>query len=403
MNKKIKQIYVQQSKKRRKRMSDKYLHGVEFIEEKGSQPITSVSTSTIGLVGTLKTGLTNPAPQANTPFLVQSLKDTAEWQEGTLLTAVEEIFKQTSATIVCVMVEEGLDETETITNIAGSDLEKTGVFALEKASSVLGLTPKIIAVEGFDGDELIIQNALMVAERLRSVFVVSGPNTTDEEAIAFSGLQSSPRMYIVDPAYIGLNNAGEDAIYSPSPMVAGLIAKNDSENGFWTSPSNKTILNIKGTNRAIGFSLSNPDTSSNYLNEAGVATIIYSQNTKSYKLWGNKTPSSNAEEMFLSVRRTIDTIEDSIELAQEEELDKPITGDTVNQIKLKVQNYLNSLIAKGALLGGTVWVDQDENPVSKLQSGNLVVSFDIEPPAPLERITFKVYRNSGYYEEVFGN
>ncbi|GFR11868.1 uncharacterized protein TNCT_218041 [Trichonephila clavata] len=41
----------------------------------------------------------------------------------------------------------------------------------------------------------------------------------------------------------------------PSPFVAGLIAKVDSEQGFWHSPSNKEINGIVGTSRAIDFTL----------------------------------------------------------------------------------------------------------------------------------------------------
>ena len=33
-------------------------------------------------------------------------------------------------------------------------------------------------------------------------------------------------------------------------------------------------------------------------------------------------------------------------------------------------------------------------------AGPLYVDFDIEPPAPLERLTFRAHRNSGYYEEL---
>jgi uncharacterized protein len=35
-----------------------------------------------------------------------------------------------------------------------------------------------------------------------------------------------------------------------------------------------------------------------------------------------------------------------------------------------------------------------------LQNGALVIDFDVEPPAPLERLTFRSHRNQGYYTEV---
>ena len=41
----------------------------------------------------------------------------------------------------------------------------------------------------------------------------------------------------------------------------------------------------------------------------------------------------------------------------------------------------------------------EENTPENLQSGHLTVDFDIEPPAPMERLTFRAYRNANYYNE----
>ena len=64
--------------------------------------------------------------------------------------------------------------------------------------------------------------------------------------------------------------------------------------------------------------------------------------------------------------------------------------------------YLNTLVARGALLGGRVWLDPELNSEAVLKAGQLYLNFDIEPPAPLERLTFMAYRNGEYYEELVG-
>jgi hypothetical protein len=65
-----------------------------------------------------------------------------------------------------------------------------------------------------------------------------------------------------------------------------------------------------------------------------------------------------------------------------------------------VQGYLNELKARGAILGGKVWLDPELNTETTLKAGKLYLDFDIEPPAPLEHLTFRAHRNGAYYEEL---
>ncbi|UQY80868.1 Putative prophage major tail sheath protein [Candidatus Hepatincola sp. Av] len=411
--------------------TSEYLHGIEFEEQASSSVITTGSTSIIGIVGDLTTILdAADEPPLDTPFLVRSKQDMASWTGGTLYDYINEIFKQTSPTIVAVRVASNSKtpwnpngsslpdntgsyatfptpssvDTEVADACAGDEVAKTGVFALENALSIVKVTPKLIVVPLYETKStngILITNMLSVAEKLRAITIISGPNTTDDEAMAFAETQNSSRMYIIDPYYTSTDSAGTAKSYAPSALATAMFAKTDENYGFWYSPSNKTVSGINGLARPITFQLSNPDTSANYLNEKGVATLIYSESAKSFKLWGNRSPATDPNEVFISVRRTIDTIEDAIEVSMIEELDKPITGETANQIQNKVQTYLNTLISQGALLGGTCWIDQAENPLEQLKNGNLVISFDCEPPAPMERLTFKVYRNDSYYNEIF--
>jgi phage tail sheath protein FI len=40
------------------------------------------------------------------------------------------------------------------------------------------------------------------------------------------------------------------------------------------------------------------------------------------------------------------------------------------------------------------------NTQSTLKAGKLYLDFDIEPPAPLEHLTFRAHREGSYYEEL---
>jgi hypothetical protein len=69
-------------------------------------------------------------------------------------------------------------------------------------------------------------------------------------------------------------------------------------------------------------------------------------------------------------------------------------------IQESVNAYLRHLKAVGALLGGRCWLDEELNSKEQLMAGKLYLDFDLEPPAPLEHLTFRAHRNNGYYEEL---
>jgi phage tail sheath protein FI len=103
---------------------------------------------------------------------------------------------------------------------------------------------------------------------------------------------------------------------------------------------------------------------------------------------------------FLSVRRTADMIYESIEDAFLWAMDRPMSANLVLDIQESVNAYLRHLTTLGAILGGKCWMDPSLNSKEQLMAGKLFLDFDIEPPAPLEHLTFRAHRENGYYEEL---
>ena len=150
-----------------------------------------------------------------------------------------------------------------------------------------------------------------MAERLRAVAVLDGPNTTDAAAADFRALFGSRRAYIVDPHFeVWAPEAGATAAEPPTARVAGVIAATDARRGFWTSPSNRTIHGISGTSRPVDFALDDPTSRANALNAGEVATVI--RDAGGFRLRGNRTCAADAMWAFLPVARTADLIADSI-------------------------------------------------------------------------------------------
>lgn len=387
-------------------MPEYYLHGAEVRQiDGGLRPIRTAKSSVIGLVGT--------APDApaglprNVPFLLSGPRQAHDLGlRGTLRDAYNAIYAQGAREVVTVIAPEGADAAETKANIVGDPATGSGVWALEHAASGLDMVPRILAAPGFtsglpvDGVNPVVSNLISVADKMRSVVIKDGPNTTEADAKLDRQNYGSDRLFIVDPAVTAFDtSAAADVTRPASAYVAGLIAKRDVERGFWWSPSNQVIRGITGTARPIGFGLSAPDTEANRMNEAEVATII---RRNGFRLWGSRGAGADAQWAFLSVRRTADIIYDSIEQSMLWAMDRPMSAQLIADIRDSVQAFGQQLVNLGALLGFSCWLDPELNTEATLKAGKLYLDFDFEPPAPLEHLIFRAHRNGDYYDELIG-
>lgn len=244
----------------------------------------------------------------------------------------------------------------------------------------------------------VVSELLGIANRLRAVIIADGPNTNDADAIAYRGDFGSKRVYVVDPKVLVLDDDGTTITDWSSPRVAGLIARIDNERGFWWSPSNQEIYGIQGTARTIDFVLGDASSRANLLNENEVATIIRQDG---FRLWGNRTCSSDQKWAFLCVVRTADIINDSLMRAHLWAVDRGITKQYVNDVIEGVNAYLRNLVGLGAILGGTCWADPDLNTADQIADGKVYFDFDFTPVYPAEHIIFRSQLTNDYISEVF--
>lgn len=341
----------------------------------------------------------------NTPVLITGPRMAALLgATGTLRAAYNAAYAQGVSTMIIVRVAVGLTPDASLANVAGNASAQTGAYALLTAEALTGQVPRILAAPGFTANttpsqaQPATQALIAVAQRLRAVVVADGPNTTEANALTDRGNYGSDRLYIVDPAVRALDElSGQIMVYPASAFVAGVLSATDASKGFWWSPSNRVIGGIVGTARSIDFAISDPDTQANRLNEQAVATIVRKDG---FRLWGNRSAATDPMWSFLPVRRTADMVYESIEAALLWAMDRPFSEQLLRDIRDSVQEYLNSLKARGAILGGRVWVDPELNSAADLAAGKLTIDFDIEPPAPLEHLTFRAQRNGSYYDEL---
>ncbi len=374
-------------------MTEQFLHGVNVIEvTSGARTVRTAKSSVIGVIGTAPEANGEKFP-LNSPVLIAgSLKEAAKLgKTGPLPQAVSSIFTQVGATVVVIRVEEKVEET--LSNVIGGVDEETGEYqgiqAFLSSESIVHVAPRILIAPQFthqlpEGSVNPVVSALIpIAEKLRAIIVADGPNTNDEEAIKWRKSVGSSRVYVVDP---WVKVEGKEETLPSSPFVAGLIAKVDSEQGFWHSPSNKEINGIVGTSRAIDFTLGDASCRANHLNENEVTTIIHQNG---YKLWGNRTCSNDPKWAFLPVRRTADLINDSLLRAHLWAVDRNITKTYIDEVIESVNSYLASLKAQGAIISGRCYANPELNTQANIASGKVYFDFEFTPPYPAEQITFR--------------
>lgn len=356
----------------------------------------------------LLTGGADEAFPLNVPVLIAGNRieaaklDIVGDKQGTLLDAIDGIFDQSGAMVVVVRVAEGADTAETLSNIIGGVSvggHRLGIQAFLDAENVVKVVPRILIATGFSHEQALVSEMLAIADSLHAVIIADAPSTTDADAISYRENFGSKRVYVVDPNVKVWDTVTNSEMNQPtSARVAGIISKSDNERGFWWSPSNREMYGILGTARKIDFALGDVNSRANYLNENEVATIIQKDG---YRLWGNRTCSSDPKWAFLSVVRTADMIHESLLRAHLWAVDRNITKTYIEDVVEGVNAYLRHLTTVEAILGGKCWADPVLNTPDQISQGIVYFDFDFTPPYPAEHIVFRSHLVADYIKNLF--
>lgn len=378
-----------------------YHHGTRIRESSETPVIVRVAqTAVVGLVGTAPDASDDAFPM-HTPVLINGdpSKAAALGAGGTLKDALDGVFDQAYCNTVVIRVPEGATAGDTIGNVVGDSTARTGVHALRKAKPMLGMKPRLIAAPGFtssDGSAVnpVVAELPAILDSMRAVAYVDGPDTDDAAAIQYRQNIGSQRIYCIDPKVQVWNTDAAGYVAQPaSARFAGVQARTDLERGFWHSGSNKLINGIGGTTRPIEYGQH-----SNYLNEHRVATIL--NMGSGFITWGNRSCTDDDLWSFLPVRRSADFINEALEEAYLDFVDKPFSAANLKFLIESGNAAMRRFKREGAIIGGECWIDPTENDPLAMADGNIRLSVKFEPPAPMEDIGITAYREVSYYHDL---
>lgn len=398
-------------------MPASFLHGVETIEiTKGAKTITTVKTAVVGIVGTAPIqDVADEYKTINTPTLIlneiEAVKYFGNHKAGyTIPQALQAIFDQGAGIAIVINVFDP-EKHESVNDVKVSDIigkvdavteKRTGMKAFEDCYSMFGYYPKTIIAPVFCEESTVVTEINTICKKIRAIGIVDAPvGATVQDVIKGRGPQgeinfniSSERIVLCYPHLKVYNSDSDTITLQPySQRLAGVIAAKDVDKGYHWSPSNTEINGIVGLERQLTSMINDPTSEVNTLNEAGVVTVFNSYGS-GFRTWGNRSssyPSSTFPTNFINVRRTADILHESVEYAMLDYMDFPIDNGLIDSICETVNQFIRTLIGRGALIDGKCTFNEDKNPTTELANGHLVFDIEFMPPTPAERITFESF------------
>ena len=361
-------------------------HGVTVtLVDTGARTISLPSTSIIGLCDTFTVSEAASAQPNDLVLLTSEREAVAAFGEDSAITrAAKAVFLKAKAVIVACGVAELEDPALQTSAIIGGVLasgQRTGLQALLDGKSRFNAQPRLLIAPKHSATQAVATAMDALAGKLRAIAIVDGPNTTDEAVMAYAQEFGSKRIYMVDPGVQQWDTVTSATIDSPaSAFVAGMFAWTDTEYGFWASPSNKEFVGITGTTRPIEFLEGDETCRANLLNNANISTII---RDGGYRLWGNRTLSTDPKWAFVTRVRTVDIVMDAIQAGHKWAVDLPINKTYVKNVTDGLDAFMRDLKNSGAVLYFEVYADTELNTASQLEQGKISwrIRFTDVPPA----------------------
>ncbi|QCM12353.1 phage tail protein [Agrobacterium tumefaciens] len=228
-----------------------------------------------------------------------------------------------------------------------------------------------------------------ITPKIRARAYISGPNTTNAEALRFRRTINGGRILVIDPKVIK-NVNGVPVTKPVAAVFAGVrsrvVASSDGVSG---SVSNKIIRTIDGVARTIMY----PD-DSNYLNENQVATIINERG--GFRTWGSRLAIDDPLWQFDNVRATADMINEALEdiyfLYVDRKLSKANMKMMIEDGNAAGRVFKNN----GDILGFRCWFPTINDP-TLMANGKLFLDVEFEPVGIMEQIHITTHRNILYY------
>ncbi|MFC2005105.1 phage tail sheath family protein [Chloroflexota bacterium] len=286
--------------------------------------------------------------------------------------------------------------------IVGDAAERSGLSGFEVADDVTMLcVPDLMALYqagaiSMDGVKAVQLAMIAHCENMKDRFAILdcppglSPQQMKEWRMDEAGYDTKygavyyPWLRIANP----LGN-GESMLVPPGGFMAGIYARSDNERGVHKAPANEVIRGAMAVEMQITKS------EQDILNPIGV-NCIRTFPGRGIRVWGARTLSSDGSWRYVNVRRLFNFVEKSIEMGTQWIVFEPNDPDLWARIRRDITAFLTNVWRSGALFGATpaqafyVKCDDENNPPSVRDLGQVIIEIGMAPVKPAEFVIFRI-------------
>jgi hypothetical protein len=366
-------------------MANTNFHGVRTTEQSDAPvALREASTTVIGIVATADDADAAFYP-LNKPVLITdfNLALSKSGTQGTLRKTLVAIDKQSSTMIVVVRVAYNATAATQNTNVIGTvdaSGNATGLQALLKAQSQVGVKPRIIGCPGLDSSVVAAEIGVICGKLRAFGYVYATGCTTPTQAATYRNTFSARELMVLWPEA----KQGSDEI-SVVATALGVRAKLDQTVGWHKTISNVVIAGITGTSIPVHWELQSDTSDAAYLNKNEVTTLVAFEGVR---FWGSRTCSADPLFAFESYTRTAQFLAETVAQSHLPYIDQAMTPALARFILEGLNAKGRELVTAGKLLGFDAWLDSNANTASTLRQGQLKIHYKYTPVPPLEDLSF---------------
>ncbi|GAB5553875.1 MAG: hypothetical protein Sapg2KO_34660 [Saprospiraceae bacterium] len=229
-----------------------------------------------------------------------------------------------------------------ITNISEINFEKIHSSTIASLIKILNQDTNSKVVTG----QMTAEQATPITEQVNKLSLLGSTDQPDPKKLHQSLMMVHPLYHtIIEEITKKIN------LLPPSGGMAGIYTMVDNNIGVFQSPANVSMGSV--VKPAVNISDKDQEDLNTPLNGKAV-NAIRSFPGKGVLVWGARTLDGNSMDWrYISVRRTVIMIEQSVKNAAEAYVFEPNTASTWSNLKAMLTNFLTNVCASGALAGAT--------------------------------------------------
>jgi phage tail sheath protein FI len=289
----------------------------------------------------------------------------------------------------------------------GSPSAKTGLYKLEKAD-LFNLLCIPADVRGGDVPDNVYQEAMNYCVKRRAMLIVDPKNSWSVN-LARTGVSGmnlngdaarNAAIYFPRIKQADSELDGQIETFVPCGMIAGVMARTDTQRGVWKAPSGIDAA----LNGVAGLQVDMTDPENGLLNPLGI-NCLRTFPTFGAVVWGARTmrgaDAAADEYKYVPVRRLALFIEESLYRGTKWVVFEPNDEPLWAQIRLNVGAFMHNLFRQGAFQGSTqreayfVKCDKETTTQNDINLGIVNIAVGFAPLKPAEFVIIKIQQMAG--------